>query len=99
MDKENIIKIAKNLGWKYANKSLIKTFEFNNFNEVQNWINNIVVDISEKQQHHPSMIWEYNKLTLVVFTQSEKDVTDKDRIFIEELEKEDSWRNKTANYL
>lgn len=53
--------------WQQKDKHLEKTFEFENFNDAWNFINQIA-ELANQQNHHPSIIWNYNKVTIKTTT-------------------------------
>jgi 4a-hydroxytetrahydrobiopterin dehydratase len=97
--KDQIINSALKLKWRYTNNTLVKTFQFEDFDSVLNWINEVIAVISQEQNHHPNIIWEYNKATLIVYSHEVKDITNKDIAFIEAVEKETDEMLRSEKYL
>ena len=64
--------------WIEINDKLCRDFEFSDFNEALQFINKIS-DICESENHHPEIIWTYNKITLKLSTHDAGDIiSDKD---------------------
>lgn len=49
--------------WQQKDKHLEKTYEFNDFNDAWRFINQIA-EKAEALNHHPSIQWNYNKVTI-----------------------------------
>lgn len=60
--------------------------EFDNFTNAVIFVNSVAL-LSEKLNHHPKIILDYNKLRLELFTHSAGGVTDKDIEFVKEYNK------------
>ena len=64
--------------WVEKDSSLVKNFKFKSFREAQDFINK-VADISESQNHHPHIEWDYDIVHLTLSTHDAGDtVTNKD---------------------
>ena len=64
--------------WKEEDNKLVKNFEFKDFNETLGFIVRVGL-LAEQQQHHPTLINEYNKLRIELNTHDAGNVvTDKD---------------------
>ena len=59
------------------NKSIERTFEFDDFTQAMDFVNN-VAEIAEEEDHHPNMDIRYNKVRLVLSTHSEGGLTEAD---------------------
>ena len=67
-----------NQNWINIDGKLQRDFQFSDFNEALQFINQIVV-ICESENHHPEINWIYNKITLKLSTHDAGDViTQKD---------------------
>jgi 4a-hydroxytetrahydrobiopterin dehydratase len=74
--------------WSEENNQLVRTFEFENFQEAFAFMTRVAL-IAEKMDHHPEWSNVYNKVTIKLSTHDAgKVVTDKDRTlakFINEI--------------
>jgi 4a-hydroxytetrahydrobiopterin dehydratase len=59
------------------NKAIERTFEFDDFTQAMDFVNN-VAEIAEEEDHHPDIDLRYNKVRLVLSTHSEGGLTDMD---------------------
>jgi 4a-hydroxytetrahydrobiopterin dehydratase len=59
------------------NKSIERTFEFDEFTEAIDFVNQ-VADIAEEEEHHPDIDIRYNKVRLLLSTHSEGGLTEND---------------------
>jgi 4a-hydroxytetrahydrobiopterin dehydratase len=67
-----------NQNWINIDGKLQRDFQFSDFNEALQFINEIAV-ICESENHHPEINWIYNKITLKLSTHDDGDViTEKD---------------------
>jgi len=62
--------------WKEINGKLVKTYKFDNYDGVIDFVNK-VANIAKKQNHHPDMIVKYNSVKLTMFDHEANDITDK----------------------
>jgi 4a-hydroxytetrahydrobiopterin dehydratase len=61
-----------------TNGQLERTFVFQNFDQALEFFN-LCAGIAQKANHHPDLfLHNWNKLTITLFTHSEKTVTNKD---------------------
>ncbi|HKL24492.1 MAG TPA: 4a-hydroxytetrahydrobiopterin dehydratase [Candidatus Nanoarchaeia archaeon] len=63
--------------WNIENEKLVKNFDFNNFKESLDFVNNIG-ELAEKQHHHPDIELGYGNVRISLFTHSENKLTEKD---------------------
>lgn len=65
--------------WEYDSYSLVlkRVFLFSNFTEAISFVQK-VSEKAEAQNHHPTILIEYNKVTLTLSTHDEGGVTEKD---------------------
>ena len=64
-------------GWIIKNNLLYKKFSFKTFMNAFSFMN-IIADQSEKVDHHPKLINEYNKVEVELFTHSSNSISNKD---------------------
>ena len=60
--------------WKYTDNSLTRSYQLESFMDVMSFAN-LVSDKSEEIDHHPKILNDYNKITLILTTHSEGGVT------------------------
>ena len=81
MDHLSINEIHKRLDevpeWHFANDGISRHFEFENFKKAMEFVNK-VADEAEKEDHHPDITINYNKVTLFLITHSANGLTYKD---------------------
>jgi 4a-hydroxytetrahydrobiopterin dehydratase len=64
---------------------LVKEYSFSNFEKAKDFVNK-VAEIAEKNNHHPQMIWNYNKVKIILVTHDLGKVTDKDKKMAKEID-------------
>jgi len=74
-------------GWEEQGDSLVKVFEFENFVQAVNFVDEIV-PVAESHVHHPDLeIFSYNKVRVKLTTHDEGNkITDKDIALAEEID-------------
>ena len=72
--------------WKLYSGKLVKEYEFKDFMTAVNFVNN-VAEIAEKEQHHPDIIINYNKVTLELITHSVGGLSENDFILAGKIDK------------
>jgi len=78
LDKNEIKENLDSLdGWIIKNNLLYKKFSFKTFMNAFSFMN-IIADQSEKVDHHPKLINEYNKVEVKLFTHSSNSISNKD---------------------
>jgi len=78
LDKNEIKENLDSLdGWIIKNNLLYKKFSFKTFMNAFSFMN-IIADQSEKVDHHPKIINEYNKVEVELFTHSSNSISNKD---------------------
>ncbi len=78
LDKNEIKENLDSLdGWIIKNNLLYKKFSFKTFMNAFSFMN-IIADKSEKVDHHPKLINEYNKVEVELFTHSSNSISNKD---------------------
>lgn len=71
-------KFQPNFDWKEVYNKLEKNFNFSDFKQSLEFINQISI-ICEEENHHPEINWVYNKITLKLSTHDAGDIiTEKD---------------------
>jgi 4a-hydroxytetrahydrobiopterin dehydratase len=63
-------------GWKLTNGKLTKTFEFENYKNVLQFVNKVGL-IAEKQNHHPDMLVKFNSVKVSLFDHEADKVSEK----------------------
>ena len=63
--------------WENDKKKIERTFEFDDFTEAMDFVNN-VAEIAEEEEHHPDIDIRYNKVKLSVYTHNKNGLTDLD---------------------
>lgn len=71
--------------WQKKENQLYKKFEFKDFTEAIEFIGE-VAKLANKQNHHPKIVNEYNKVELWLITHSEKSITQKDKDLANEID-------------
>jgi 4a-hydroxytetrahydrobiopterin dehydratase len=65
------------MSWIEINKSISKSFEFENYSQSIDFINSVAV-LAEKENHHPNILIGYCKVTITLSTHDIGDITEKD---------------------
>ena len=73
-----------NQNWSEVDNKLQREFEFDDFQQALEFINEIAV-ICESENHHPEINWIYNKITLKLSTHDAGDVITQKDIKLAEL--------------
>lgn len=63
--------------WSWADKTITRTFEFEDFNESMGFVTRLALE-AEKANHHPDIDIRWNEVTLALSTHSEGGLTQKD---------------------
>ena len=63
--------------WENEKKKIERTFEFDDFTEAMDFVNN-VAEIAEEEEHHPDIDIRYNKVKLSIYTHNKNGLTDMD---------------------
>jgi 4a-hydroxytetrahydrobiopterin dehydratase len=75
------------MDWKIEDGLLTKEFEFKNFVEAIGFVNKIM-PLAEEMNHHPDvLIHSYKKVKVMLYTHSEKSITEKDHSLAEKIDK------------
>lgn len=70
-------KLAQLPGWEYKDNALSKLFRCKEFMNSIEFVNR-VAEMAEAADHHPDILINYTRVTMVCTTHSEGGVTDKD---------------------
>jgi len=74
-----------NMNWKIKGKFLMEKFEFIDFCEAINFVNQIL-PLAEEANYHPDiLIHDYKKVRIMMFTHSENSITEKDYSLAEKI--------------
>ena len=77
----------KPMDWIIENQLLTKEFSFNDFAEAVAFVNSIL-PLAEEMDHHPDiLIHSYKKVKIMLYTHSEKKVTEKDHTLAAKIDK------------
>lgn len=71
--------------WEHEKKAIERTFEFDDFSQAIDFVNQ-VADIADEEDHHPDIDVRFNKVTLVLSTHSEGGLTETDFIMAERID-------------
>lgn len=71
--------------WEHEKKAIERTFEFDDFSQAIDFVNQ-VAEIADEEDHHPDIDIRYNKVTLVLSTHSEGGLTENDFIMAERID-------------
>jgi 4a-hydroxytetrahydrobiopterin dehydratase len=72
-------------GWSFEGNSIVKELELKDFKEALYYTNKIG-ELAEKNQHHPLILLDYNKVRVSLTTHSERSVTEKDFDLAKEID-------------
>lgn len=75
-----------NTDWKVINGKLVKTYKFETYDDVMEFVN-MVGQIAKKQNHHPDMLVKYDSVKLTMFDHEANDITDKCHKFTNAVDK------------
>ncbi len=76
-EEESKIKITFMKGWKLSGKAMMKEFSFKNFIEAVEFTGKLV-EPSEKLNHHPTVLINYNQVVITLTTHDRNGLTDYD---------------------
>lgn len=77
--------------WEEKDGYLSKEFSFSSFDDAQKFVNR-VAEVAKAENHHPVVIWDYNKVIIQSSTHSAgNSVTEKDHNLTKEI---DNLQNK-----
>ena len=81
-------RMSKLSGWSLEDNSITKIYTFDNFKDSIEFINKLAEE-AEKQEHHPDIMINFNRVKLKLTTHSEGGLTEKDIKLAEEIDKID----------
>jgi len=81
-------RMSKLSGWSLEENCIIKDLEFKDFKESMNFINK-VAELSEKMNHHPDIIINFNRVRISLTTHEEHGLSNRDFDLAEEIDKID----------
>lgn len=84
--KEEFDFINESKEWGNSKQKLQKTYLFKNFNEAMDFVNK-VAKIAKKQNHHPDIKINYDKVTISITDHDKGGVSDKCYKFVNEVDK------------
>lgn len=74
------------MDWKIEDNRLVKEFAFNDFVEAVQFVDDIV-PLAQEMNHHPDiLIHSYKKVKVMLFTHSEKKITEKDHTLAKKID-------------
>lgn len=77
----NLVEISRRLAelkeWALESNALVLNREFNGFKEAGEWINKVARQ-AEETGHHPSIMWDYNRVRLTLTTRETHELSEKD---------------------
>jgi 4a-hydroxytetrahydrobiopterin dehydratase len=73
-------------GWSQEGGAISRTLRFRNFKESMAFVDN-VAELAEREQHHPDIHIEYDKVRLVLSTHSAGGLTEKDFAMAEAIDR------------
>jgi 4a-hydroxytetrahydrobiopterin dehydratase len=73
-------------GWSQEDWAISRTLQFRNFKESKAFVDK-VAELAEREQHHPDIHIEYDKVRLVLSTHSAGGLTEKDFDMAEEIDR------------
>ncbi len=69
--------LAKVKAWRLDGKEMVKTFEFSGFLPAMGFVNQVAL-LVERQDHHPDLLLQYNKVTLRLSTHDAGGISERD---------------------
>lgn len=78
-------KLSSLKGWKFEDSAIVKTFEFEDFEQAMDFVNH-VASAADEQDHHPDIDIRGNIVKLVLSTHQAGGVTDKDTDLATQIE-------------
>jgi 4a-hydroxytetrahydrobiopterin dehydratase len=72
--------------WRMEGGHLVRDFVFANFVAAMAFVN-LVAELAEREQHHPDILVQWNKVRLELWTHTAGGVTEKDEALAEQIER------------
>lgn len=91
----NLLKEETHNGWDEVNNKLEKDYKFNSFKEAMDFVNK-AAGIAEKQNHHPDITINYDKVKLSITDHEKGGVSEKCHKFIDALEGQESKKSEQS---
>jgi 4a-hydroxytetrahydrobiopterin dehydratase len=82
---KEMMDLNESKGWGESKKKLEKTFKFKSFDESIDFVNK-VAKISEKQEHHPDIEINYNKVKISITDHEKGGVSEKCHKFVNAID-------------
>jgi 4a-hydroxytetrahydrobiopterin dehydratase len=73
-------------GWSLQKGHLFKEFKFDDFKEAIGFVNR-VADVAEREDHHPNIAIQYNKVSLDLWTHAINGLSENDFILASKVDK------------
>jgi 4a-hydroxytetrahydrobiopterin dehydratase len=83
---KEMMTITESKGWVESNKKLERTYNFKSFNESIDFVNK-VAKIAEKQNHHPDIQINYNKVKISITDHEKGGVSEKCHKLVKSINK------------
>ena len=71
--------------WEVIQEAIAKTFSFSSFKAAIEFVNSVAV-MAEKQNHHPEISIDFNKVSLTLTTKDSGGITQKDFVLAKEID-------------
>jgi 4a-hydroxytetrahydrobiopterin dehydratase len=84
-------------GWKESSNKLVKDYKFEDFDEAMNFVNQ-VAKIAEKQNHHPDIKIDYNRVNLSITDHEKGGVSEKCHKFVNAVNNIEKDRDKITRH-
>lgn len=63
--------------WETTKDGLVREYAFSDFSTATRFVENIA-RLAQEHNHHPDIVWRYNKVVLTLFTHDAQAITKKD---------------------
>jgi 4a-hydroxytetrahydrobiopterin dehydratase len=71
--------------WRLEGREIVKTFEFTGFLPAMGFVNQVAL-VAERQDHHPDLLLQYNKVTLRLSTHDAGGLSERDFRFAQTVD-------------
>lgn len=78
--------LKKIIGWSLVDGHLYKEFKFKDFMEAIGFVNNLA-EVAEKEDHHPNISIQYNKVSIDLWTHAINGLSENDFILAAKMDK------------
>lgn len=72
-------------GWERVEDRITKEYKLKNYIESVGFVTKVAL-LAERADHHPDIVLQYNKVTIMLTTHSEDGITEKDFALAREIE-------------